>query len=173
MNDPAPGQGIGKGMLILGWVLVLAALTMFFANWEENQRNPNAQLTGTSAGGVNEVILKANQQHHYIAPGAINKEPVTLLLDTGATDVAVPGHLADRLGLQAIGKGYANTANGTAEIYFTTIEELTLGSLTFHDLRASISPGIEGDEVLMGMSALRQVEMIQRDGQLILRQYPQ
>ncbi|MBN0322036.1 TIGR02281 family clan AA aspartic protease, partial [Pseudomonas aeruginosa] len=33
-----------------------------------------------------------------------------------------------------------------------------------------IAPGMDGDEVLLGMSALKQLEFTQRDGTLVLRQ---
>jgi aspartyl protease family protein len=35
---------------------------------------------------------------------------------------------------------------------------------------ALIAPGMGGDEVLLGMSALKQLEFTQRDGSLMLRQ---
>ncbi|MDA3165056.1 TIGR02281 family clan AA aspartic protease, partial [Pseudomonas aeruginosa] len=35
---------------------------------------------------------------------------------------------------------------------------------------ALIAPGMDGDEVLLGMSALKQLEFTQRDGTLVLRQ---
>jgi len=45
-----------------------------------------------------------------------------------------------------------------------------LGEILLHDVAALITPGMDGDEVLLGMSALKQLEFTQRDGTLVLRQ---
>jgi len=39
-----------------------------------------------------------------------------------------------------------------------------------HDVRALVAPGLSGDQVLLGMSALKQLEFTQRGGTLLLRQ---
>ena len=93
------------------------------------------------------------------------------LLDTGATDVAVPGALAQELGLEAGAPVSVNTANGRSTGYRTRLSELTLGDIRLQDVRALIVPGMDGDEVLLGMSALKQLEFTQRDGTLVLRHY--
>ncbi len=165
------GKTLGKGMLYIGWICVLGLLTFVLGRWESFQENPNQSLSSLSANGVREVTLAANRQHHYLANGEINGEPVTFLLDTGATDVVVPQELAKKLGLRAGARGYATTANGNVEIRYTVIEKLTLGPIELWAVQASINPGMGGKEILLGMSALKQVELIQRNNQLTLRQY--
>ncbi|MGQ9426016.1 retropepsin-like aspartic protease family protein [Gilvimarinus sp. F26214L] len=158
-------------MLFIGWAVGLALLVLAFGNWEERQFNPNSNLQGQTLEGAREVTLQGNRFHHYVATGEINGRKVTFLLDTGATDVVVPAGLAEDLGLQPGARAYAQTANGTVEIRRTMIRELTLGPIRFEDVRASINPGMSGKEILLGMSALRQVELIQKGTELTLRQY--
>jgi aspartyl protease family protein len=170
MNETDSPQRLGKGMLTVGWLIGLALLTVFFARWESARINPNQNPEGQLINGVREVTLKENVQNHYVASGAINGQDVTFLLDTGATDVVVPAALAKKLHLEPGARGQAMTANGIVQVHYTRIDELALGNIRLHNVRASINPGMQGDEVLLGMSALRQVDFSQKDGQLILRQ---
>jgi aspartyl protease family protein len=171
-ETPTPGKTLGRHMLVIGWAIGLGMLVLVFGNWEDRQYNPNSELQSQTAGNMREVTLESNRFHHYISPGRINGKAVTFLLDTGATDVVVPAGLAADLGLKPGARGYAQTANGRVEIRRTTIEELSLGPIQFQDVRASINPGMAGEEILLGMSALRQVELVQKQDQLTLRQYP-
>lgn len=173
MSEPSPNphQKFGRNMLFAGWAIGFILLVLGFGRWEQGQYNPNRELQSLDAGYVREVTLNSNRLHHYVANGEINGRSVTFLLDTGASDVVVPARLAASLQLQPGAAAYAITANGRVEIRRTLIEELSLGPIRLHNVRASINPGMNGDEVLLGMSALHQVELIQRSNQLTLRQY--
>lgn len=74
------------------------------------------------------------------------------------------------LGLKRGRAVMVNTANGLTESYSTVIESLVLGDIRLHGVAAGIVPGMQGDEILLGMSALRQLDFSQQGGQLILRQ---
>ena len=63
-----------------------------------------------------------------------------------------------------------STANGRAKAHRTELNRLQLGDIVLKDVAALIAPGMGGDEVLLGMSALKQLEFTQRDGSLMLRQ---
>lgn len=162
---------MGKVMMAIGFIIALGLLTYLFGNWEKGQLNPNRDLSSTTVGGEKIVTLQANRFHHYVATGAINGNEVTFLLDTGATIVAVPEGLADRLNLKKGSRHTVATANGEAIAYFTIIDELRLGPITLYDIPASINPGMAfGDEILLGMSALKDLEITQSNGELTLKQ---
>lgn len=176
MNPTDPhtdSRGLGKGMLLIFWLLVIGLLTWGFGNWEGRQSNPNSSPQSRETAQYREVILNSNKQHHYVATGSINNQPVTFLLDTGATDVVVPEGLAKKLNLIAGQGQMARTANGVVRVYATRLDSLQLGSIRLHDVRASINPGMQGNQVLLGMSALRSIDFQQSNGQLILRQATQ
>lgn len=166
-------ERLGKGMLVGGWVLLLGLLTLLFQSVLERQHNPNDAPVGSlSDRGAREVVLVRNRVGHYLVTGAINGHPATFMVDTGATDVAVPKGLAERIGLQP-GVAYTSrTANGPVTVRKTWIERLKIGNIELLDVQASILPSMSGDEVLLGMSALKSLELIQRGRQLTLRQYP-
>ena len=162
---------MGKGMITAAWLVALALLTFYFNQWLEERQNPNSRPIAMSENGINQVILERNYQHHYVATGTINGISVTFLVDTGATTVSVPAHLADKLQLRPGVPQMTNTANGIIETRATTINELRLGTITLSNVRASINPGMRSDEILLGMSALKNIEFTHRDGVLTLKQY--
>ena len=107
-----------------------------------------------------------------MANGEINGIPVTFLLDTGATDVAIPAEIAMEADLVGGLAHQASTANGVVTVYSTRINELTLGNIVLYNIEASITPSMFGDIILLGMSALQQIEFTQRGSTLTLRQLP-
>ena len=62
------------------------------------------------------------------------------------------------------------TANGVVTAYATRLQRVELGEIALTDVRAHINPGMRGDDVLLGMSFLRQLDLTQRNGTLTLRQ---
>ena len=133
--------------------------------------NPNQQIASQTGADNGSVVLQRNRQGHYVATALINGQPTEVMLDTGATRVSVPEHLARTLGLQRGRAGQASTANGIITTYATTLDSVQLGGITLHKVRASINPN--GEDVLLGMSFLKQLEFTQRGDTLILRDYRQ
>ena len=161
---------MGITMFILAWVVLFGLLGLFFDDWLKEQQNPNQQPSSHSANGIKEVVLLPNRQHHYVVNGFINDQKVVFLLDTGATDVVVPAGLAQKLSLSAGRKQFANTANGQITVFNTELKTVQIGDIRWYNIRASINPAMDDDVVLLGMSALRQIEFSQRGDTLILRQ---
>lgn len=163
---------IARGMVIVAWVFGLGFLTYLFQGVLDREYNPNQRPDSVvSRDGVREARLLRNRQGHYVADGSINGNRVTFLLDTGATDVAVPDALARQLRLPRLQQGMSRTANGVVRVWRTRLDQVRLGALVLENVRATIVPSMHQDaEVLLGMSFLKQLEMIQREGVLTLRQ---
>lgn len=162
---------MGQGMMAVAFLIALGLLTMFFAGVEDQQRNPNQQPESTFQSNSIEVVLDRNRQGHYLVVGEINGKEAEFLLDTGATDVVVPEPIAANLGLIKGQPARAMTANGAVTVYDTRIDELKIGKIRLENVNASINPGMRNQEILLGMSALKQIEFIQRGSQLTLRQF--
>ena len=171
MNARAPGQRLGRWMMVLAWAAGLLLATHFFGQWQDAREMPNPAPVSLHANGYIEVRLLGDPLGHFRARGSINGTPVVFLLDTGATDVAVPESLVEALNLPRGAAMELHTANGRATGYRTHLARLQLGDIVLTDVRALIAPGMGNDQVLLGMSALRQLEFTQRDGTLVLRQY--
>jgi aspartyl protease family protein len=161
---------LGKAMLIAAWVVGLALLVLFFQDHLDRQQNPNRSPNlMLDAGGLPSVVLRRNRMGHYVATGSINGTPVTFLLDTGATTVALPLDLARRLELSLLPGGMSKTANGVVRTWSTRLDSVDIAGLAAHDVRAVVMPNMPGDEVLLGMSYLKRFELIQRGDTLTLR----
>ncbi|RYE66416.1 MAG: TIGR02281 family clan AA aspartic protease, partial [Oxalobacteraceae bacterium] len=85
-------------------------------------------------------------------------------------DVAMPEAVARKLELARGAPVLLTTANGKTQGYRTEIASLQLGDIRLSNVRALVVPGFDGDQVLLGMSALKQLEFTQRGGNLLLRQ---
>jgi len=166
----APGKRAGKVLMFVAWLAAMFLATRFFGAWEERQHNPNSVVHSERGDGFIEVRLLANGQGHFVADGAIDGKPVQFMLDTGATDVAIPAALASELELARGAQVWLSTANGRTEGYRTRLDTLQLGDIQLRNVRALVVPGLDGQGVLMGMSALRQLEFTQRGGTMLLRQ---
>ena len=164
---------MGLGMQVLAWMTFLGIGVFYFSDVLEKQYNPNQSLeTRHTAEGLAEVVLQRNRQGHYVTSGEINGLPVTFILDTGATGVAVPSAVAQRLGLQP-GRAFSTqTANGLSVSYAVNLDRVSVGGIALSEVAASITPGLTTNEVLLGMSFLKHIEFTQRGDQLILRQVP-
>jgi aspartyl protease family protein len=158
-------------MLLVAWAAGLGLLSLLFSDILEQQRNPNTRLeTIQRQDGSREVRLQRNRYGHYLARGTINGQPVEFMLDTGASDVSIPDPVARRIGLQRGIAQFYETANGTIKAYLTRLDTLALGDIELQQLRASINPHMDGETILLGMSALKQLEFTQRGDTLIIRQ---
>ena len=168
-NDEQIGT-IAKVMVFGMWIGLLALLTLFFYNWQQNEMNPNKSVySKVNRQGDIEITLEANRQGQYVSKGFINGTPVTFLLDTGANDVSIPAHIAKEIGLKRGRKIRFETANGLAFGYKTRLEKVALGEIELKNISASINPNVTFDEILLGMSFLRHLELLQKNNSITLR----
>lgn len=171
MTEEDTTNKIGKYFGWVAWIIAIVILVIFFQQLLEQQYNPNSSPSSyTNHNGLNEVHLKRNKQGHYLTGGKINQQPVIFLLDTGATDVSIPEHIAERLNLQRYNKYQVSTANGNTYVYRSIINELNIGKITLYNVEANINPSFKSDEILLGMSALKQLELHQSGNTLKLRE---
>ncbi|MGM0629586.1 MAG: retropepsin-like aspartic protease family protein [Pseudomonadota bacterium] len=162
-------NSFGKPFMFIAWGLAIAMLVWFFEDKLQQQFNPNSQVQSHVDNGQVTVMLEQNRMGHYVAQGKVNGQSVTFLLDTGATLVAVPEGLAQKLGLRKGRQGMSQTANGRVITYRTEIDRLQLGDIQLNNVAASITPGMDGDVILLGMSALKEFELTQKGDTLTLR----
>ncbi|MBX2807286.1 MAG: retroviral-like aspartic protease family protein [Cellvibrionaceae bacterium] len=170
-NPHHPVQALGKRLSAIAWIIALLLLTWLFGSWEKVRFNPNASPKSVQGEQMTQVTLLRNRYHHYVTSGTINNKEVVFLLDTGATDVVIPADIARDLNLHRGQRQTALTANGRVDVYTTIIDELRIGAIRLHNVDASINPGMNDQAILLGMSALKDIEFTQRGDALTLRQY--
>lgn len=154
-------------MVFLAWAMALGLLFLFFSGVLDKLDNPNRHLIESAQGST--LLLQANRQGHYQVPGRVNGIDVDLLLDTGATDLAVPEEVAQKAGLPKLAEVSSSTANGITRGWLSEVDELWVGNLRIRHVRATILPNMAGDEALLGMNVLRHFELTQKNGQLSIQ----
>lgn len=106
----------------------------------------------------------------YSVAGFINGRPVSFLIDTGATWIAMNVHQARSLGInfRYTGKrSVVSTANGAVPVYRILLDKVRVGEIELTQVEAAVLEGDSPEEVLLGNSFLNRVEM-QRQGQVML-----
>lgn len=115
------------------------------------------------------VTLQADGRGHYMVQGQINGGTVRMLLDTGATAVALPASEAARLGInyKAGRQVYVNTANGAAPAYLVSLNTVKVGDIEVNQVDAVVQEqGLPF--ILLGMSFLNRTEMRREGEQMVL-----
>jgi aspartyl protease family protein len=144
------------------WCL-LAGLIYYLA---DSIQNPNKL---NRLGQAETVVLKRGLDAHYRAEALINGEKVSVLVDTGATGVAISQRVADRLNLKSMTAIRTNTANGDSVGYMVRLKSIRLGGVEAEDVSAMIAPSLQGD-VLLGMSFLGRMDVRLYKGEMTIKQ---
>lgn len=162
---------LGRLFSWISWLLLLALLYWFFEDQISLQINPNQQLqTQVGSGGEKITLLKRNKAGHYVGTALFNGVAMEFMLDTGATVVAVSEQAAKKIGMPKGQRYQVSTANGPAAAYDSRLNSLQLGDIVLTNVSASIAPGLGGHDILLGMSALKQLEFSQQQDELKLIQ---
>lgn len=163
VNDP--DSRLGRRMLWIAAFGLLGSLYLMFSVLE----NEGVTTSSIDSNGARMVVLEQDRSGHYQAEGSINGQAVTFLVDTGATDVALPESAARALGLEFGPRVQVMTAAGPANAWMTRLDEVTVGGISRKNVRASITSG-EFNGILLGMSFLKHYGLQQQDGKLVIRE---
>lgn len=118
--------------------------------------------------------LAMDSRGHFITDARMNGRTVEVLVDTGATSVAINKSTARRLGIhlkQSDFKYKVNTANGQIAAASATIDRIKIGRIEVRNVEAAVLDDRALSDTLLGMSFLRNLKSFEvRNGELILTQ---
>ena len=154
-----------KSSIIFG--VVWLALAFGIYTIVDNIQNPNKSFR--LGNNAQSVTLKRGLDGHYRAEALINNQKVDVLIDTGATGVAISQAIADKLGLKSIDAVRTNTANGDSIGYMVRLNSVKVGGVEAHNVAAMIAPGLDGD-VLLGMSYLGRMDVRLYKNEMTIKQ---
>ncbi|MGI9285941.1 MAG: retropepsin-like aspartic protease family protein [Pseudomonadales bacterium] len=148
------------------------------AHIEMNGKRHSLSLSKTissdfSAPAKRQVLVNKSRHNAYYTSGTINGQTVKLLIDTGATSVAMNSKVAKRLGIDYLlhgKKGSVRTASGVTSAYYIKLNSVAVGGITVNNVAASVIEGDFPHEILLGMSYLSHVKMEEQQGVLSLQQ---
>ncbi len=119
---------------------------------------------------LQEVQIWRDIHGAYRTHGTVNGRGTDMLVDTGATSVAMSEMEATRLGINYRKQGRrtgVNTASGFANAYSIVLDQIRVGEIELRQVDAVVIEGSAPRQVLWGMSFLNQVEM-EKKGELML-----
>jgi aspartyl protease family protein len=132
---------------------------------------PPPRETATRGGG-NIVELSAGPYGHYKARAHINGHPIDIMVDTGASYVALTYEDAERAGVFVSEDDFkykSRTANGYARIAIVDLDRISIDGIEVRNVRASIHQRGALHVTLLGMSFLSKLERAEmRNGRMIL-----
>lgn len=120
------------------------------------------------------VRLERTRSGMFTLTGLINGKSANMMVDTGASTVAMNSHQADALGIRYLRdgqRGRVSTANGITVAWFLTLRSVTVGSITLRDVDAAVTEGGFPETVLLGMSFLGRVKMEHQQGVLLIKSH--
>ncbi|WP_282151030.1 retropepsin-like aspartic protease family protein [Ruegeria atlantica] len=153
----------------LAWVFIFIGVIAAVGLWEDIRTTvgPAPQMTVT---GQTIEVPRASDGHYYL-PIDVNGEPITFLVDTGASQIVLSSRDAKRVGIDPDQLNYfgrANTANGVVRTAPVRLDTLALGPITDQNISAWVNEG-ELDKSLLGMDYLHRFSNIQfANGRLLL-----
>lgn len=151
-------------MLIIAWVLALVVTAVIYqrALYQKPRASFSAMAVGTK------IIIPRGGDGHYYLHGTINSIPVIMLLDSGATKVAIPSRIAQSARIQQQYTINTHTASGYATGFGTTIDSLKFGPVELTNIQAIIIPDMPGEQILLGMNVLQHFDIILKDNTMTL-----
>lgn len=160
--------------LIWGGLFLALILAYSYRNdangvWQRVTGELNPATPLERSGG--QVVLRRAEDGHFHADVAVNGSAVRMLVDTGASTIALSVDDATRIGID-VGAleftTFVSTANGTAVAAKVRLKEVRLGSIVRRDVRATVTRNLDGS--LLGLSFLDQLSSYAtQSDQLILK----
>jgi aspartyl protease family protein len=176
---------------VLGCVAIMAVGAVVLANGQQARqmaakalglKGSQATAADTSdiarsdatSSGRRRVELAAGGNNHFFADADLNGRSVTVMVDTGASMVALTYDDARRAGIYPRDSdftGRSNTANGIAKFAPVEIDRVSIGGIEVRNVRAAVMEEGKLHMSLLGMSYLSKLGSVaMKSGRLVLEE---
>ncbi|KRB60273.1 aspartic protease [Rhizobium sp. Root708] len=158
---------------IMIWLVLILGLATAYLYRQEASGVGNRLLAGlvpgravvvTTSEGGKEVILHKLLNGHFEADVMVNGQSISMLVDTGASMIALSREDAERVGIIPENLTYSMsvmTANGRASAAPVTLAEVSIGPIVRNNVVASVAEDGKLDQSLLGMSFLETLGSLQ------------
>ncbi len=126
---------------------------------------------GFVAPARREVAIARSAHHQYAVAATVNGRQARMLVDTGASVIAMNSHEARRLGIDYRLHGTASsvqTAGGVVPAWSVVLDRVEVSGIAVRNVAAAVIEGDYPAELLLGMSWLGRVSLREADGVLYL-----
>ena len=104
------------------------------------------------------LIVYADAQGHFRGTLKINGIDAQFMVDTGASTVVIPSHIAYQAGLKIGRPMMSSTAGGEVMDYSSSVDSLTFGNALLYNVPVRINQHIK--EILIGVDFLKNFRII-------------
>ena len=184
---------VGEGM---GWLALLATVFLVTFNFDRildymqrlNGQGANVELayaqrdsdgsgnrsTSSASGFDREVHLRAGRNGHFMANAYVNDREIQVLVDTGASGVALSYEDARAVGILVTEADYtmqSRTANGLTRVAPIMVDHIRIGDIVVRDVQAYVGEPGKLFATLLGMTFLSRLSRVDiRGKELVLVQ---
>ncbi len=135
--------------------------------------SPAREAVYAPVSALDEYRIPANAQGHYVTDIFVNGQSLKMVVDTGATMVALTNEDAAALGVFPLASDFTvaiNTANGVAHAAPVKLREIQLGAMHVYDVDAIVAERGVMNVSLLGMTFLSRLSKVEMaSGSLLLR----
>src|SRR5436853_4830466 len=145
--------GLGAAMARMADTMTPAKSTVAVARTTDNAAPP------ASSGRT--VSIDKDRNGHFQAEAGVDGRQLSLMVDTGATVIALKGRDAARIGIHPAPVDYTanvSTANGPAKAARARLDSIDIGGVRVRDVDALIMPDGMLDQNLLGMAFLSRLK---------------
>jgi len=170
----ASRRNIGETMRnLMIWLVIILALATVYLYRQDMLGVGNRLLAGlvpgravvvTTSEGGSEIILHKLLNGHFEADVSVNGQTIQMLVDTGASMVALSHADAERIGIIPENLDYSMTvmtANGRTRAAPVTLDRVAIGPIVRTGVAASVAEDGKLDQSLLGMSFLETLGSMQ------------
>ena len=167
-------------LLLLGLVIVIGTLLARTVD-KVSASKPDKSTPMAAAAGVSHspsassrtATLRSDGRGHFEAEARIDGRNLNVLVDTGASMIALRESSAARLGIFPAARDYSvqiQTANGVGRAARVQLNRVQVGDITVRDVEAFVVPDEALTVNLLGMSFLSRVKWTHERGRLVIEQ---
>jgi aspartyl protease family protein len=173
----ASRRSLGQTVQQLGiWALIILGLATAYIYRGDAQEIasrvtagliPGRAISEVDENGFNTIVLYKAQGGHYFADTLVDGSPITMMVDTGATTVALSYEDAERAGLNPQSLNFSSivmTANGPAASAYVTLPRISIGGIERTNIRAGVAERGKLDRSLLGMNFLGTLSSVSFSG---------
>ena len=176
---------------VAGWGIVAVLGALMMANFETVKSfaatalGLDAQQLAQPSGGTDRtheavptadgsVELKAGHNGHFLVEADVNGRGIDVMVDTGASVVALTYEDAERVGIFPKYSDFTHkvsTANGIARVAPVMLDSVEIGDIQVRDVRGVVAERGKLGKTLLGMSFLGRLDKFEMSaGTLVLKE---
>ncbi|WP_439272430.1 retropepsin-like aspartic protease family protein [Pseudochrobactrum sp. HB0163] len=129
---------------------------------------PATAISGNNADGTQTVSIGQSANGHFEVNALVNDQRVHFLVDTGASAIVLSQQDAEKAGVDTTSLSYTipvSTANGRTMAAAVRLQEIKIGNITRHNMRALVAQQGLLTGSLLGMNFMNSLSSytVQRD----------